>query len=43
MDKDRSELLVRHDENRSQNHSFVVLTPKTIITIMTKAMIKSAH
>jgi hypothetical protein len=43
VDKDRSELLFRHDESRSQNHSFVVLTPKTIMTIMAKAMIKSAH
>ena len=34
-DKDRSELLVRH-QNRSQSHSSVVLTPRTIITIMTK-------
>jgi hypothetical protein len=33
----------RHDESRSQNHSFVVLTPRTIMTIMAKAMIKSAH
>ena len=43
MDEDRSELLVRHDESRSQNHSFVVLTPRMIMAIMAKAMIKSAH
>jgi hypothetical protein len=30
MDEDRSELLVRHDESKSQNRSLVVLTPRTI-------------
>jgi hypothetical protein len=35
--------LDRHDENKSQNRSFVVLTPRTIMTIMTKAMIRSTH
>ena len=41
MDKDRSELLVRHDEGRSQNHGLVVLTPITIMAMMAKAMIKT--
>jgi hypothetical protein len=36
-------LLVPHDENRSQNHSFVVLTPTTIMRTIMKAMNKSAH